>query len=180
MRNKLFIIPLTMLFSICCNKKPTSQVFTLVSADSLIERIDKYHNKKVEAEGLIIHVCSFNGKKLKLKTNNGAIIKIVAQDSLFRFDTSFYRKRVRVQGIAQEYRIEKTYIDKVEKDKTLLCHIDNTPCKDSAWVNRQIVDGFADSLSKRDVERLRRKMEQPKKEYISGVTIFAERCEIIE
>lgn len=180
MRNHHLILTLTLLFSICCNNKLISQPLKRISADSLIVNIDKYCNTKVEVEGIIIHVCSFNGKKLMLRTNSGKIIKVVHQDALAHFDTSYFRKRVRVQGIAQESRINEMDIDKVEDGRTLLCHIDNSPCKDSTWVNRQIVSGRADSLSKLDVEKLRKKMEQTKKNYVSVVTILAEKCEIIE
>lgn len=102
------------------------------------------------------------------------------RDSSDSFDRSFYKKIVRVQGIAKESRIERSYVDKMEREKALLCHIDNTPCKDSTWVSAQRKSGAADSLSKRDVERLRSKMEQTGKSYVSVVTLVAERVEIVE
>lgn len=169
-----------MAFLICCTSIKKNQEITKVVADSLIVNIDKYNGTKVETEGVIIHVCGVNGRKMKLKTESGEIIKIVPQDSLASFDKSFYKKRIRVQGFVKESRIEKPYLDMIEKERTLLCHIDNTPCKDSAWVKRQKNAGIADSLSNRDILRLREKMEQTQKDYISVITILAEKCEIIE
>jgi hypothetical protein len=131
-------------------------------------------------EGIVVHVCGVDGRKMKLMTASGAIIKIVPRDSSGSFDTSFYKKMVKVQGIARESRIEKSYVDTMEKEKALLCHIDNTPCRDSTWVSGQRQSGAADSLSKRDIERLRSKMEQTGKSYVSVVTIVAERVEIVE
>lgn len=180
MKNLVLTSTLVMLLSICCTYKSTGQHLTKISADSLISNIEKYCNTKVELEGLIIHVCSFNGKKMKLKADSGEIIKIVPFDSNSHFDSSFYGKRVRILGVVKESRIEKSYIGKVEKEKTLLCHIDNTPCKDTAWIKRQITAGRADSLSKRDIERIRKKMERAKKDYISVVTIVAEKCEKVK
>jgi hypothetical protein len=180
MKTRILLITLLMTLLICCNSIKPNQEITEVCADSLVVNIDKYCNTKVEIEGIIIHICSVNGRKMKLKTESGAIIKIVPQDSLNSFDKSFYKKRIKVQGIVKESRIEKPYIDSMEKEKTLLCHIDNTPCKDSAWVNRQKSTGVADSLSNRDILKLRRKMEQTHKSYVSVITIIAEKCELIE
>jgi hypothetical protein len=151
-----------------------------VTADSLIESIDAYRDRKVEVEGLLIHVCGVDGRKMKLQTENGAILKIVPADSLAAFDESFYKKRVRVRGIAGESRVERACIEQLEKNKALLCHIDHTPCKDSTWVNRQRASGAADSLSKRDIEKLKRRMEQTGKSYVPVITIYAEKVEIIE
>jgi hypothetical protein len=158
----------------------TDTALARVSADSLIADIDAYRDKKVEVEGLIIHVCGVDGRKMKLQTDHGAILKIVPADSLAAFDESFYRKRVRVRGIAEESRVDSAYIGRMEKDKTLLCHIDHTPCKDSTWVNRQSASGAADSLSKRDIEKLKKSMEQTGKSYIPVITIYAEEVAIIE
>jgi len=68
----------------------------------------------------------------------------------------------------------------MESEKALLCHIDNTPCRDSTWVSGQIKAGRADTLSKRDVERLRRAMERTGKSYVSAVTVVADRVELLE
>ena len=161
------------------NTKVFAQI-NKVHADSLIKNISFYENKKVETEGLIIHICSVDGKKMKLKTESGAIIKIVPQDSSTSFNDSLYNKRVRIYGIVKEFRIEQPEMDKMEKDKNLLCHIDHTPCKDSAWVNGKKKAGIADSLSKKDIQELKTNMEQTHKNYISVITIFAEKYDIIE
>jgi hypothetical protein len=164
----------------CSGSAPTTQAIARISADSLIANVDAYRDRKVEVEGLIIHVCGVDGRKMKLQTDHGAILKIVPADSLAAFDESFYKKRVRVRGIAGESRVDSASIERMEKDKTLLCHIDHTPCKDSAWVNRQEASGAADSLSKRDIDNLKKSMEQTGKSYVPVITIFAEEVEIIE
>ena len=180
MKNGISIIVLAAALSLGCSNALTSPVFTKVSADSLVANIDKYHDTKVEEEGLVVHICGVDGRKMKLMTEGGAIIKIVPRDSSDSFDKSFYKKMVKVQGIAKESRIERSYVDKMEREKTLLCHIDNTPCKDSTWVSGQRASGTADSLSKRDIERLRSRMEQTGKSYVSVVNIVAERVEVVE
>jgi hypothetical protein len=164
---------------VCCVKSLNGQGFTKVSADSLISGIDKYNNTKVEVEGQVVHICGVDGRKMKLMTEAGGIIKIVPKDSLDNFDESLYKQRIKVQGIAKELRIEKSYIDNLEKDRTLLCHIDHTPCKDSVWVKGQKEKGAADGMSKQDIERLRNIMKQTGKSYVSVVTIYAEKVEVI-
>lgn len=180
MKKDFFITILITIFMVGYENTSLSQVFKSINADSLVLNIDKYRNTKVEVEGIVIHICGVDGKKMKLKTESGAIIKIVPKDSLDNFDNLFYKKRVKVQGIVKEYRIEKNYIDKMEKEKTLLCHIDNTPCKDSAWVNDQIKKGNSDAISKQDIDKLRSTMEQKRHDYVSVITIFSEKVEIIE
>lgn len=180
MKSRILIITILMTLLICCTSIKENQEITKVNADSLIVNIDKYCETKVEIEGVIIHVCGVNRRKMKLKTESGEIIKIVPQDSLDNFDKSFYKKRIKVHGLVKESHFEKSYIDRMEKERTLLCHIDNTPCKDSAWVTRQKNAGVADSLSIRDILKLRKKMEQTQKDYISVITIIAEKYEIIE
>lgn len=159
--------------------KTFSQINKL-QADSLIKKIECYIDKRVETDGIIIHICGVNAKKMKFQTDNGEIIKIVPKDSLNSFDASFYKRRVKIQGIVKEFRIDKNYIDKMEKEKKLLCHIDNTPCKDSVWINNKKESGKADALSNQDIEKLRTTMEQTGKSYVSIMTIFAEKVEIID
>ncbi|MCX5753144.1 MAG: hypothetical protein NTW97_05795 [Candidatus Krumholzibacteria bacterium] len=158
---------------------PASPAFAKVPADSLVAHIDRYRDTGVEVEGLVVHLCGVDGRKMKLMTAGGAIVKIVPRDSSGGFDESFYKKMVRVRGIAKESRIESSYVDRMESEKALLCHIDNTPCKDSTWVSGQRESGAADSLSKRDIGRLRSTMARTGKSYVSVVTVVAERVEIV-
>ncbi len=158
---------------------PAGPAFAKVPADSLVAHIDRYRDAGVEVEGLIVHVCGVDGRKMKLMTAGGAIIKIVPRDSSGGFDESFYKKTVRVRGIAMESRVESSYVDRMESEKALLCHIDHTPCRDSTWVSGKRASGAADSLSRRDVARLRDAMERTGKSYVSVVTVVAERVEIV-
>lgn len=173
------IFTLFMTLFIGCNNTKTNNEIIKVATDSLITNIDKYCNTEVEIEGVIVHICGVDGKKMKLKTESGATIKIEANDSIGSFDTSYYKKKVKVYGVAKEFRIEKPCIEKMEEERTLLCPIDHTPCKDTAWVNSLKRAGVADSVSNQDFEKLKSKLEQTNKSYISVVTIIAEKIEII-
>ena len=173
------LILLTTLFCVIYSAKTFSQSNKL-QADSLIKKIEYYLDKNIETDGVVIHICGVDGKKMKLQTDNGEIIKVVPKDSLNSFDASFYKKRVKIQGIVKEFRIDKNDIDKMEKEKKLLCHIDNTPCKDSVWVNNKKKSGKVDALSNQDIEKLRTTMVQTGKSYVSIITIFAEKVEIID
>jgi hypothetical protein len=180
MKTEFSIFVLAAALSLGFGNASASPAFAKVPADSLVAHIDRYRDTGVEVEGVIVHVCGVDGRKMKLMTENGAIIKIVPRDSSGGFDGSLYKKRVKVQGIARESRIEKSYIDRMENEKALLCHIDQTPCRDSAWVSAQREAGAADTLSKRDIAKLRSKMEETGKSYVSVVTIVAELVEIVE
>ena len=179
MKINYLIISTILILLLSCNNFKTNKEVKNIPADSLVINIDQYLDKMVVTEGIIKHVCGVDKKKMKLKTEEGNIIKIIHQDSLHYFDKSLNKKKIRVQGIVKETRIEKSYIDNVEKEKTLLCHIDHSPCKDSIWVKGKRKNGTADSLSKRDIDKLRNKMEETQKDYISVITILAEEYEII-
>lgn len=95
MKTRIAIVTLLMALLTCCNNVKPTQQFAKVTADSLIANIDKYENTKVEIEGVIIHICGVDGKKMKLRTENGSIIKIVPYDSLQNFDVSFIKSALR-------------------------------------------------------------------------------------
>lgn len=175
----LQIVILTLVLGSCNNPKSNLRV-EKVNADTLLESIDNYLNRKIEIEGYIVHVCGVDGMKMKLKTVNEEIIKIVPLDSNLRFDGSFYKQNICVQGIITESKLEKHRIDSLENEKTLLCHIDNTPCKDKEWVENQIRKGVSDSLARRDIQRLNNKMRDTGKDYVSIYTVIAERIIINE
>ena len=150
-----------------------------IPADSLIINIDKYVNTKIETEGIIAHVCGVDGKKMKLMSDGKEVIVVIPHDTA-SFDYSLNRKRIKVYGLVKEERIDKSYIDEKEEKKVLLCHVDQTPCKDINWVNAKIEAGVADSLSKKDTDGLRMKMEKQGKGYLSIVSIICEKYEEIE
>ena len=149
-----------------------------VPADSLIVNIDQYVNKTVKTEGLIAHVCGVDGMKMKLMSDGGEVIVVIPHDDN-GFDHSLTKSRVIVQGLVQEKRIEQSYIDEKEAGKALLCHVDQRPCKDTEWVNAKIEAGVADSLSKQDIDRLREKMEQQGRGYISIVSIVCTHYNVV-
>ena len=149
-----------------------------VTADNLITDIDKYANRKVRTEGYIAHVCPVNGRKMKLMSDNGEVIVIISQGSE-SFDHSLNKKRISVYGLVKEKRIENPYIDEKEAEKTILCHVDRTPCKDTKWINKMIEAGEADYLVKKEIDELRGKMKKQGKGYVSVVTIVCDRYETV-
>ncbi|MDR0970083.1 MAG: hypothetical protein LBM67_06060 [Lentimicrobiaceae bacterium] len=162
---------IVLLFLSACESIEKKAAYEQIDADELVEHIDAYVGKPIAVEGKIVHVCAVDGFKMKLHTPKGEILKIVPADSSIRFDKSFNNKLVQVIGIANETRISKTQIDQLEQEKTLLCHIDYTPCKDSLWVQRQFENGNAEDLAKRDIANLR--LKSADKNYVSQITIEA-------
>jgi hypothetical protein len=181
-KETLFHVILFLMFGILvgsCGNRTVSAQIEFVPADSLIVNIDNYVNTKVETEGLIAHVCGVDRKKMKLMTESGEVIVIISQDTT-SFDYSLTRKRIKVSGLVKEERLSEQYIDEQEKDKALLCHVDQRPCKDVTWVNAKVEAGVADTLSKKDTDALRKKLEQQGKGYVSVVSIVCEKYEVIE
>lgn len=151
-----------------------------VAIDSLVNNADQYANKAIEVEGMAVHYCGANNKKLKLKSENGAVLKVVPANLLVPFHNKFNHKKLRIVGRIETKKVEKAFVDQIECDKTLLCHIDHTPCTDEDWVKRKKEQGVADSLSAADVKKLRDEMERTGKNYVTVVTLFANDITIME
>lgn len=170
---KIIITVLLIAVLISCDNSEAKQGFEKVNADFVLNNIEDYLDCNIEIEGSIVHVCGVDGEKMKMKTENGEIIKIVSLDPGLRFDRSYNNKTICVQGKITESRLGVHVVDSLEKEKTLLCHIDRTPCKDKKWVENQIKKGISDSLSQRDIETLKEKMAQTGNDYVSIYTIVA-------
>jgi hypothetical protein len=162
-----------------CGKRTASVQVAFVPADSLIVNVDHYVNTKIETEGYIAHVCGVDRKRMKLMSENGEVIAIISRDTT-SFDFSLNKKRIKVSGLVEEERLSERYIDAREEEKSLLCHVTQTPCRDIEWVNAKVEAGVADSLSKKDIDSLRQKFEKQGKGYVSVVSIICEKYEVIE
>ncbi|PKQ61643.1 hypothetical protein BZG01_19065 [Labilibaculum manganireducens] len=178
MKTKFLLI---MLFIVCtisgyCQQSPKE--YLEISVDDLIAKADQYENKNVEVIGLIVHMCGVDGKKMKLKSPSGAILKIVPNDPEESFDPAFKKQLVCVQGLVEITRIEKAYVDKMEKEGTLLCHIDHTPCKDKLWVNNKIESGEDIAIVKKDIVNLREQLQE--KDDINFVTIRSVKVKLLD
>ena len=179
MKNHIIILFLSIALLGSCNSPARKQECIAVNPDSLISKIDRYIDSRVVVEGEIVHVCGVTGTKMKLRSENGANIKISPIDSLIKYDTVYYKKRIRVTGTVKESRILPESINKIENEKILLCHIDRTPCKDTIWSRNQIEKGISDSLCIRDVDKLRNTMTHTGKNYVSIITIIADTIVIL-
>ena len=180
MRNlNLLLLALTLTLS-CCNTTNKQQAIIQVDADSLLNNINDYNHKTIETKGFVAHVCGVNRQKLKLITADGQALKVVPSDSTECFDKSLTRKMIKIQGVAVENRIPRAQIEKLNKAKSLLCHVDQKPCIDSAWIKRQHKLNHAETILKRDFDKLNAKMNETGKAYISVVTVHLNHLEIIK
>ena len=151
----------------------------VVDSDSMVARIDMYAGRRVETSGTIIHVCGVDGKKMRLRTAGNSRIKIVPGAGMPSFDKDTYHmKKIRVRGLVQETRIDEKYIEGIERDRSLLCHVDYTSCISKSWAEELKAAGTADSISAVGTNKLRERLEASAKGYISVVTIVADSCEV--
>jgi len=151
----------------------------VVDSDSLVAGIDMYAGRRVETSGTIIHVCGVDGKKMRLKTAGDARIKIVPGGGMTVFDKDTYNgKKVRVHGLVKETRLDMKYIEGIEKERSVLCHVDYTPCISKSWAEQLKAAGTADSISAVGTNKLRDRLKASAKGYISLVTIVADSCEV--
>jgi hypothetical protein len=151
-----------------------------VSADSLTASISRYLGTKIEVEGVVAHMCGVDGKKMKLKSESGAEVEVIANDQLGSFDFGISKRRVRVCGVVREIRLDAAFADRMERNQALLCSIDRNPCKDSAWVARQTTNGTAAEQSRQAVANLRERIAASGRGYLSIAVVVADRVEVVE
>ena len=177
---KYVLIVLCLLFIFSSKGQQPAELYAKVSIDELINKADQFENKKVEIIGIVDHMCGVDGHKMKLKASSGAVLKVVPNNPEESFDSNLKKQLVSVQGIVELIRIEKVYVDKMEKEGTLLCHIDHSPCKDKAWVNNKIESGKDVEIVKKDIAKLRKQMIESGKDYVSYICIRADKVNILE
>jgi len=180
MHKKTFILAILLQAISLAGNSQTNNNSDITDADTLIKNSSAYNNKQVSTKGYIAHICGVDGKKMKLMTASGGIIKLVPKNPEDKFDWNFNNKKVRVVGILKESRIAMPYVEELKREKSILCHIDNTPCLDTAWVNKHKRTGYADTLSAKGITKLSKKIESSNKGYISVATIYVEQISILE
>ncbi len=169
-----------MCFAVISKGQQSTEIYTKISIDKLISQATQFENNKVEIIGLVDHMCGVDGTKIKLKSTSGTVLKVVPNDPNGSFDSNLKKQLVSVRGIVELIRIEKTYVDKMENEGTLLCHIDHSVCKDKAWVNNKIESGKDVEIVKQDIAKLRKLMVESGKEYVSYICIRAVSVNILE
>ena len=150
-----------------------------VSLDSLVAGIEHYVEKSVVVEGIVIHVCGVDGKKIKLKGDSGAVIKIVPDEILGVFDGSLKDKKIRVWGIAGEKRIDSAYIDSLQALRKPVCHVDHQTCKSESWREKLEKEGVLDQKMLEAASAMREKVAKSDKGYYSRISILASKIEEI-
>ena len=130
MKNIFIFLCIVLFFS--CQPKQVSET-PVIAADTLAMQIDKYAEQEVTVEGKIVHVCPVDGSKMKL-TSNRQIIKIIPSAPNGKFERHWNGKRIRVRGKVHEVRLSRAHLDSLYGAGSLLCHIDFSPCSDTAWV----------------------------------------------
>lgn len=176
---KNIILFLCGLIVMACKTGSVSEI-PVIPADSVAQYIGKYTGKKVAVEGKIIHVCPVRGQKMKLLGANRQVIKIIPPDPRGKLDFSWNGKQVRVEGTVSEIRLPRSYVDSIEKAGALLCHIDHTPCIDTAWVASKHRQGVAAQISQKNVISLRQEMQHTGHNYVSVILLTADRVKETE
>lgn len=177
---KILVFILCCVFLVSCKNQNVSDSIPLVKADRLFAAPDSFIGKKIQLEGKIVHVCPVNGLKMKLLCNNKMTVKIVSSDSAGTFPHTWNGKQIRVEGIIHETKVSRQELDSMAAARMLLCHIDESPCLDSIYVIRMEQKGLRDSSVRRTRARLEQIMVKNNTDYISVITLVANKVEEIE
>lgn len=170
---RLSLLAGTGFFIAGCKNKATAQ-----SADDYVYYLEADVDKTITLEGKILHVCPIEHLKIKLRLDDGEIIRVFNADKS-PFDKEWNGKTVRVKGKLEKMDIPRETINKNYKEKKLLCHIDHTPCIDEKWIQNRWKDNSAEDMLERDNKKLQKKLRDTKRNYVQVFTIQSEHIEEI-
>ncbi len=174
MKSKIIVGAVFLLLVIACKHTSSQQAQNLtIQVDSLLLTPERYVGKEVSIEGTVVHVCPVNGLKMKLRGDTGGFVKVVFGSGFERFDKSLNHKRVKVIGHVTVTYTTLAYVDSIVQQKTILCHIDNTPCNDSPWIAERKKENVAEQLSKEQTDKLYQLMDGTNKKRVAVVTMEA-------
>ena len=160
------------LLALCCIIVSCSTKQTQFStSENLANHIDEI----VTLEGRIAHVCSADGRKMKLILSDDEIITVWQKNPNERFYKNDWQgKTIQVTGKLSADTITKSEFDTVFAQQHILCHIDQTPCIDAAWVNNQWERGNAEELIARQQQQVYEKMSEKSTDYIQQFSIIVD------
>ena len=161
--------------------RPTEKVAVL-GVDALIAGVDAYAGSRVSVEGVVVHVCPVDGKKMKLKGDGGGTVHVENSRPEERYDAALKDKRVVVTGLVSEKRIDEAYIAGLEKEfaKELgaVCHVDKTRCKGKPDLAEEEKREKARKAFAEKMAALRQQVKESGKGYISVVTVQSDNVEV--
>lgn len=150
-----------------------------LKVEGLLENVDKYVDKEVVVEGRVVHVCSYDCRKMKLIGDNGQIVKIEPGTLEAKFDKEYKGKTLAIKGVVSETRITEDDVKILEDKKTTLCHIDKEPCLDGEYIDRLKAKKKNLAILNRQIDGIREQLKASEKGYISMVTVKASDITVI-
>ena len=142
---------------------------------STVENLANHIDEIVTLKGKIVHVCSADGRKMKLVLSDGEVITVLPkkQGELFS-KTDWQSETIKVTGKLSSRTITKNEFDTVFAQQRILCHIDLTPCIDADWVDNQWENGNAENVIAAQQEKLYKQMNEKSTDYIQQFSIVAD------
>ncbi len=161
--------------------RPTEKLAVL-GVDALIAGIDAYAGSRVSVEGVVVHVCPIDGKKMKLKGDGGGALHVENSRPEERYDPALKDKRVVVTGLVSEKRIDEAYIDGLEKafekETGSVCHVDKTRCKGKLDLADEEKREKARKAFAEKMAAMRKQVRESAKGYVSVVTVQSDSVEV--
>lgn len=173
---KIIILSLFSMLISCANKQKQENVQVF----STIENLEACIDKVVALEGKIAHVCSADGRKMKLVLSDGEIITVWPKNRGERFSKADWQgKTIKVEGKLSARAITKNEIDATVEQKQILCHIDLTPCIDTPWINNQWKNENAENIIRAQQQKVHKKMNEKTNDCMQLFSITADELEEI-
>lgn len=118
----LAILSLALTLPSCSGKKKQvvvqqqTKTTSVVLVDEAMDKADALLEKSVEVEGVVTHVCQRSGTKLFLMGSDDQHVLRVNAGKLGKFPKTIDHKRLKVQGVMKESRIDEAYLTHWEEE----------------------------------------------------------------
>ena len=107
------IIILALLATACNSQKSTEQPKAVIPVSEVTVKAEGYVDQLVQVDGMVVHVCRESGKRLFLGDER---FKILASNSMAKFDVALEGSDIKAIGYIRESRIDENYLDEWEKE----------------------------------------------------------------
>ena len=88
-----------------------------ISPDEFADKAASLVGKQIEITGTVDHTCKHGGKKMVIYGKNAdKMVKLMAGESIDKFDSELEGQKVVARGVVNEFRMDEEYLQNWEKE----------------------------------------------------------------
>ncbi len=143
------------------------------------EKAEGLVGKTIKLEGLVDHICEHGGKKLFLvDENSDARVKITPDENLAAFKQDLIGETIEVTGVVKEFRVDEDYLIEMEENIKAECKEEREHMETGEHKGNKEEHKMDEQMDQ--VKKLRKKIKDSKKGYISYFSVEASSYKILK